>query len=409
MPEQQNRKCFNCPRLIYRDNKTGLCNECLRAKKAAVKVSRQCRSADCANELSKDNKSGLCQKCLREDFKHNSPSERVVADRARDRASFEATSLRKKYTESLKTIERQELEIKALGALGEGIETFRIEPKKGSGTSEGTVVLAAGDWHVEERVDPGTISGLNKFNPEIAQARVTRFFQGGLRLIRLLQQDIKIDTTILALLGDYITNDIHNGEQVELNEMMPMHALVVAQNMIISGIEFLLNHSKLNFVLPCHSGNHARTTRKTRPGLENGHSLEYLMYLHLAAYFRNESRVQFIIPEGYHSYVEVYGKTMRFHHGHNVQYAGGIGGIFIPAFKAVAQWNKARAATLDIFGHFHQTKDGGNFLCNGSLIGYNAYALSIKADYEPPMQTLFLLDKKRGRTCTWPIMLESPR
>jgi hypothetical protein len=38
------------------------------------------------------------------------------------------------------------------------------------------------------------------------------------------------------------------------------------------------------------------------------------------------------------------------------------------------------------------------------MIGFNTYALSIKADYERPKQTLLLLDKKRGRTCTWPIL-----
>ena len=79
-----------------------------------------------------------------------------------------------------------------------------------------------------------------------------------------------------------------------------MHALVTAQNFIISGIEFLLEHSKLNITIPCHSGNHARTTKTTRFTTENGHSLEYLMYLHLAAYFRTQPRVKFLIPEGYH-------------------------------------------------------------------------------------------------------------
>jgi hypothetical protein len=80
-------------------------------------------------------------------------------------------------------------------------------------------------------------------------------------------------------------------------------------------------------------------------------------------------------------------------------------GIDIPVKKAIAQWNKARQADLDVFGHFHQRKDGGNFLSNGSNIGYNSFALSIKADYEAPAQQLFMIDKKRGRTCTWPVLV----
>jgi hypothetical protein len=129
------------------------------------------------------------------------------------------------------------------------------------------------------------------------------------------------------------------------------------------------------------------------------------MYVHLKAYFRNEPRVTFIVAEGMHSYVKVYDTMIRFQHGHAIKYGGGVGGIYIPVNKSIAQWNKARHADLDVFGHFHQSKDGGNFICNGSLIGYNSFALSIKADYEQPKQQLFLMDKKRGRTCTWPILV----
>ena len=86
-----------------------------------------------------------------------------------------------------------------------------------------------------------------------------------------------------------------------------------------------------------------------------------------------------------------------------------MGGIFIPANKAIAQWNKVQWADLDVFGHFHQMKDGGNFVSNGSLIGFNAYALSIKADYEHPKQAFFLIDRKRGRTITAPIVFDDTK
>lgn len=362
----------------------------------------KCRT--CHALIARENKTRLCGSCFKQERRNAVPSERVRADRERQQAAAEAGVLRRKYEEALKTIEQKDREIGALGALGAGLETYRIAPKKGRGSSEGTVILAASDWHVEEQVKPGTVSGLNEFNLDIAKARATKFFQSGLRLVRLLQQDIAINTLALPLLGDFISNDIHD-EFPEINQLQPNHAIVYAQNLLLSGVEFLLDHSKLNLVLNCHSGNHARTTRTTRFSSENGHSLEYLMYLHLAAYFRGEKRVQFIIPEGPHSYLDVYGQTVRFHHGHMIKYQGGIGGIFIPTFKAIAQWNKARPASLDIFGHFHQCKDGGNFVANGSLIGYNAFALSIKADFEPPKQQLLLFDKKRGRTCTWPVLL----
>lgn len=348
-----------------------------------------------------------CVKCYRAARAAAVPSARVQSDRELHQKNAALSDLQMRYREALKTIERMEKEHGITAHLGDGIDTFRITPKKGSHTSEGTVVVAASDWHVEENVG-AEVGGLNLFNMDIAKQRVERFFRSALRLTNLLQQDITIDTMVLALLGDFISNDIHD-EFADITEVTPMHALIAAQNMAASGIEFLLKHSSLKLVVPCHSGNHARTTKTTRFSTENGHSLEYLMYCHLAAYFRHEPRVTFIIPEGMHSYLQVYDTMIRFQHGHAIKYGGGVGGIYIPVNKAIAQWNKARHADLDVFGHFHQMRDGGNFICNGSLIGYNAFALSIKADYEPPKQALFLIDKKRGRTCTWPIIFGDSR
>jgi len=167
-----------------------------------------------------------------------------------------------------------------------------------------------------------------------------------------------------------------------------------------------LKNSAYDLVIPCHSGNHARTTEETYIGSEYGHSLEYFMYKNLEKFFVGEKRVQFNVVKGYHSYQQVYDTTIRFHHGHWIRYSGGVGGIFIPANKAIAQWNKAKPATLDCFAHFHQLKDGGNFISNGSVIGYNPFAINIKADYEPPRQAFFVIDSKRGKTFTCPIRVE---
>ena len=127
------------------------------------------------------------------------------------------------------------------------------------------------------------------------------------------------------------------------------------------------------------------------------------MYKNLEKFYASEDRVEFNIPLAYHSYLDVYDETIRFHHGHAIRYAGGVGGIYVPVLKAINQWNKAIHATLDIFGHFHQLRDGHTFLVNGSLIGYNVFGLSIKADYEKPRQAFTVIDAKRGRTFTCPI------
>jgi hypothetical protein len=332
------------------------------------------------------------------------PSEQVAHDRKVADLKQDLSRVTTKYQQALKNISHLEDRIGFRDAISRGIETFTIKPAHGNGTSEGTTITNASDWHVEEVVQKSSVNGLNEYTPEIAKARATKFWQGHLRLVRLLQQDIRIDRAVIGLLGDFITNQLHE-ESAENNAMKPTEAVRFAESLIISGIDFTLNQSKLSLVIPCHSGNHGRTTKKVHVASENGHSLEWLMYSHLAEKYAGEARVKFIVPDGYLSYLDIYGQTVRFHHGHNIKYSGGIGGLFVPAFRGIQDWNKSRWADLDIFGHHHQMKDGGNFISNGSLIGYNQYAVSIKAPFEKPRQTMTLIDKKRGRTCVWPILV----
>lgn len=372
MASRKDVKCRRCPAMIYRDSITGFCADCLAKDRASRK-----------------------------------PDEMLKTDRELSRLREEVAHKGKLLKASESDVKRLQKELHLTNEVGSlEIAPMVIEPREPTGTSEGVVALNASDWHVEERVDPATVSFQNEYNLDIAQDRAGKFFRSGLRLTRLLQQNIKVNTMVLGLLGDFITNDIHD-EMPEICQLRPTEAIEFAQNLLVGGIEYLLDNSDLKLIVPCHSGNHARTTKTVRFSTENGHSLEYLMYRSMERYFAQKygaERIEFRVSKGYHSYVDIFGKRVRYHHGHAINYQGGIGGIFIPAFKAISQWDKMRQADVDFFGHFHQHKDGSKFVSNGSLIGFNTYALSIKADYEPPNQTLTLFDKKRGRTCTWPIL-----
>lgn len=285
-----------------------------------------------------------------------------------------------------------------------GVHTTRIKPIKSHYASEATAVILASDWHLEEKVVSGTVSGLNEYNLEISKARGEQFFTTVARMINVFGKDIPIRHAILWLGGDFITGNIHE-ENVETALLLPIDAIIEAQNRLASGIEYLLANTECDWVIPCSAGNHSRITKLQRHATEQGNNLETFMYYALANHFKNNKRVRFILQDGYHTYVPVYKFTLRFHHGHGLNYAGGIGGLFIPTFKAISQWNKGRVADYDFFGHWHQVKDGGSFITNGSLIGYNAYALSIKADYERPRQVFCLIDKNRGKTVTCPIVV----
>jgi hypothetical protein len=338
------------------------------------------------------------------------PTPTVDGDRQRVAAAAELTVLRAKYKESLGVIGRMESELEIARSISShDIAPIDIVPSVGSkGTNEAAVILCAGDWHSEEIVDPATLNYVNEHNIEIHQRRQQRFWQSSLKLFKLIEAGVKVPTIVLALLGDFITNDIHDADSAENNALLPVPAMMMIENELMGGINFLLNHTKSNIIVDCHSGNHARTTKKVHIANEDGHSLEYYAYNHLAREFRNEPRVTFRVNRGYHSFLDVYSTKLRIHHGHAVKYGGGVGGLTIPANKAIAQWNKeTRNVDIDIFGHFHQSFDGGTFIANGSMIGYNAFAKFIKGDYEVPQQTFFVIDKKHGKTFRCPIYLET--
>lgn len=284
-----------------------------------------------------------------------------------------------------------------------------VKPKVSSTKSESAAVMVWSDWHIEERIDPAVVGNKNEFNLKIADQRVQSLLQGGLSWYNIESQKTAIKTIVIAMLGDFITGSIHE-DLAENNLLPPVEAIYKAQGLLISGIRFMLENtpSDVELVIVCHSGNHGRMTKKQRIATEAGNSLERYMYLTLRDYFKNERRVKFIVAEGYHSFVRFFEGQyeIRFHHGHQMSYGGGVGGITIPVNKSIAQWNRAHAVNLDVFGHFHTRFDGGNFIANGSLIGYSPYAVSIKASYEKPSQTFFLVNKEYGeKTLVAPIFL----
>lgn len=332
---------------------------------------------------------------------------RETHDRARQAQAHErAQELREENAALRSELAATRRELDAVAALQrDAVETFTIKPSA-KRASEAVAWALASDWHVEERVDPRIVNGLNEYDLRISRERATRYFQNVLRLVTICRRDVEIPTVVLALLGDFFTNSIHE-DCAESNLLSPIDAAMLAEDYLASGIAFLLRETRqlgTTFIVPCHSGNHGRTTREQRVSTEAGNSLEFFMYHHLARQFAHEPRVTFQIARGYHSFVESFGVTVRAHHGHAIRYAGGVGGLMIPTMKKIAQWQRSRHADLDVFGHVHHLMlDPGPFVSNGSLIGHSAFAIKIGAAFEQPAQAFFLVDKKRGVTGRWPI------
>lgn len=281
-------------------------------------------------------------------------------------------------------------------------EIFSIKRK--STKSEAAAVVVASDWHVEEVVTPQSVSHLNEFNLEIADRRIEKFCKSTLRLIEIQRGGVDIPVLVLCLLGDMMNGFIHE-EAREENELTPTQTILWLKHRLSKFIRTLQKEGGFErIIIPCSVGNHGRTTVKPRHGTSWKNSYEWLLYKVLEQEITEG--VDWIIGESYHTYLNVYGKTFRLHHGDGLKFMGGVGGLTIPVEKAISNWNKGKVADLDIFGHWHTSQQNPKWVSNGSLVGHNSYSIAIKAPFEPPQQTLFLFDAKRGRTGTWPIFVE---
>jgi len=329
--------------------------------------------------------------------------QQIERDATKKSHEVEITDYKNQIKRYQQTVDELDKQLGIVSALKEDKfkkDTYKIESARGISSA---AVAVLSDWHVEEQVDPRTVSHLNNFNLEIADRRIEKATQAILRLTEIERVGRDIPILVLALLGDLMTGYIHE-ELREENELSPTQTILWLRQKLSKLINTIKKEGNFErIVIPCSIGNHGRTTIKPRHSTAYKNSYEWLLYKLLEQEIEG---VEWIVGESYHTYLEVFGKTFRLHHGDGLKYQGGIGGLTIPVEKAISSWNKGRSADIDIFGHWHTSQQNPKWISNGSLVGHNAYSIAIKAAFEPPQQTYFLFDAKRGRTGTWPIFLE---
>lgn len=309
----------------------------------------------------------------------------------------------RKYKIAMAEIMRLRDDLEQLADVKNTVSSYEIKPKT-SQKHEAVAVAVLSDLHIEENVKPESVDGVNEFNLRIAKARIEAFFRNVVKLTEKEKQDAHIDTLVLAILGDLISGNIHD-ELMESCEVPPVEAAILAQNFITSGIEYILKNTKFNLIVPCCVGNHSRITSQVHVSTEQGNSLEWMIYTNLASHFAKNKRVKFVLSKSYFTWVKVFDFDIRFHHGHAMKFGGGIGGLTIPVLKAIARYDLAKKAYLDVFGHVHTPLDGGKFISNGCLIGDTPYGKRLGFTGRPQQQ-FFLIDKHYGKTGVFPIFLE---
>lgn len=338
------------------------------------------------------------------EYKQISPNDQVRLDKEKRSYMDNKKIVDKKYASAIKRIAELEEQVEIIYNTKDKIDPPVFNYKPLTLDTESVAVVLASDWHVEELVKLAWTNGMSEYNIDIARKCAEQFFQNTVKLLEKEKKDTRIDTLVLALLGDFITNYLHD-ENVETCALAPADAILLAQDLIVAGIEYILAHTKVNLIIPCHVGNHSRTTDKVHFSTEAGNSWESVIYRNMELYFSKEKRVKFLISKAYVSYLDLGGYVIAFHHGHGFRFGGAIGGITTAVVKWRDKLEHSRKADLYCFGHHHTQFDGRFFLANGSMIGYGARAQALGYAYEPRSQTFFLVNLKHKRkTVVVPIL-----
>lgn len=329
----------------------------------------------------------------------------IEAERSAAKHKEDAKSLQKRVEFLTKELESSEKKLEAALAIKDSIKPRTIALPKNNKESEATAVIVASDWHYGAMIKGSTVNYLNEVTPEITSARIEKFFQGAVKLLKKEQEHVTIKKMVLALIGDFIENTIHI-ELLEDGALSPIQQMIGVENLIAGGIDYILKNTDLEeIIIPTCPGNHGRSTDERRIQSEYKNSYEQLMYWNLAKHFRDEPRVSFQVADSYHNYISVYDHILRFHHGHACKFGGGIGGLMIPMRKAVHRWNQQIFADTSICGHFHSLIVDYDVMINGSLVGPSAYSMRLGFPPERPQQIFRLLDSKRGWTVFAPILV----
>jgi hypothetical protein len=321
--------------------------------------------------------------------------DRLAADAEIARLRSEVASLKGRYKAALAQIDRERERADAIAGMA-GIKAKPVKPGRLTKSVKGsaTVIVALSDWHVEERVDPVTVNGLNDYDLDVADRRIGELSERFAVLLEHQRQLVKVPRVVVWLGGDFLSGHIHP-DTAEMAQLPPLSAIRWAGERIRGFLDMVADMTP-EVIVATNSGNHGRSTEKLRIGTELDHSFEQHMYLTMAGQEARKN-VRWQVGEGYLNVVDFDGFRVRFHHGHAVSYGGGVGGITIPTNKAIAAWDRIDRADLTVFGHWHQFSwlRAGRYVSNGSLIGHSAYATRIKASYEPPCQAFVVVDHER--------------
>lgn len=278
------------------------------------------------------------------------------------------------------------------------------KPRQGRATP----IVMLSDTHFDEVVNPDEMEGLNAYDRRIATLRLERWSQNVIKIARHYLAGLKYDGIVVLLGGDIFSGDIHE-ELAETNEDTMLGSLLYWSEQIAGAIDLLQREFGVVHVASV-MGNHGRTSRKPRAKLRARTNFDWLLSKMVERHFKGNSKITFAVPESADVLVDVYGYGQLMTHGDQVTGGGGIGGIYPPVMRLRARKQQRHLQAGSSFstlwmGHWHQYLSTPSLVVNGSLKGYDEYAMVSNFAFEQPQQAFAIVTPEKGLTIQAPIFV----
>ena len=353
----------------------------------------------------------------------DSLDDRLKLDKKLATFKAESTYYKKLYETSLKDTAKQNLLVEAIQKFTPYFEKVPINkiPKpsgKQKGDSAQTVVAPLCDTHIGEDIDYQQMAGLNSYDFDIFNKRLSGWATQVLNLVQLRREAVPINDLIVPMLGDMISGDIHE-ELARSNIANCMEQMFRGANLIAQALMMLAPNFD-TIKVPCVVGNHGRMTRKP-PMKDKYMDWDFLLYQWIAAFCKDQKNIKFDIRKSFINTFQVYNRNVLIMHGDSASGAGSLTTIMrvLTSLRSVLQYRKGLEveagevhdeivnpnilpASFDsvMMGHFHRTDEldigTGHALICGCMKGGDEFALQRLAVITKPQQIVTYWHPKYG-------------
>lgn len=288
---------------------------------------------------------------------------------------------------------------------------WSLKPAKAA-SAPGIPCVLWSDWHWGEVVLAGQVHHKNEFNVSIAKRRLQRLVERTISICFDHMVNPNYPGIVINLGGDLVSGDIHE-ELVETNELTSAETLIDIVGSIAWALKIMADKFGHVWVISV-AGNHGRMTKKPRMKNRAATNFDWVIAQLLCRQFVDDKRFSWQIPDGSDALYSVYNHRFLLTHGDQFRGGDGIIGALGPILRGDTK-KRARNANIGLtydtmlMGHWHQYLPLPRVIVNGSLKGYDEYAMMSNFGFEGPRQALWFVHPKVGITAHWGIHVEDPQ